>query len=471
MRLAHRYNLITDQQLKAVVQALNEGTTNKQGELMIREGLAPERLNQLLERQTAARFAAMMLWKTGRFRIKRELPTEIPGVPCGVIDAYFEYARERWTPASLIEAANSLTEVVVQIPANLPAHLRQELNAHPVASAWLARLSGQPAPLVKIAGAPSRQTARHWLLVDALRSLGVLVVAEDTSGTSPAGGSQPVARDTSRPLPETVHATAVGAGRGATADTAGVDAAQSRPSSATPEDDGARLDERQDNPELDAKYEEMREQNWFEILGLPLDATARDVKKAYFRLAKEYHPDRFFDQKTRRPSHSAEKIFSLINQAYETLRDDAERERYRDYLERGTTEEEEMRRAEAILTSEVEFQKAQVLIKLKKYGDAIAHLQEAIALHDEPEYHVNLAWARFMHGWPDDKAACDTAMLTMKDLLERTGKVNTAEAWYLYGRMQKIAGNTGSAKRAFERVLKLDKSHKDAQRELRVLGD
>ncbi|MFU8830311.1 MAG: DnaJ domain-containing protein, partial [Phycisphaerales bacterium] len=61
--------------------------------------------------------------------------------------------------------------------------------------------------------------------------------------------------------------------------------------------------------------------DYYEVLGLPRTATEDDVKKAYRRLAREYHPDV-------NKSEGAEKRFSEISEAYEVLSDAAKRSKY-----------------------------------------------------------------------------------------------------------------------------------------------
>lgn len=51
---------------------------------------------------------------------------------------------------------------------------------------------------------------------------------------------------------------------------------------------------------------------YYDILGLPTSATQRDIKKAYFKLAKQYHPDV-------NPSAEAKRKFIEVNKAYEVL--------------------------------------------------------------------------------------------------------------------------------------------------------
>lgn len=61
--------------------------------------------------------------------------------------------------------------------------------------------------------------------------------------------------------------------------------------------------------------------NHYEVLGVSKEATATDIKKAYRQLSLKYHPDR-------NPSEEAIHKIQEINQAYETLSDDASRQQY-----------------------------------------------------------------------------------------------------------------------------------------------
>ena len=55
---------------------------------------------------------------------------------------------------------------------------------------------------------------------------------------------------------------------------------------------------------LAGKVAAMRKLDYFEILGLPTTATREDVKRAYFALAKEYHPDKHFGSSSPRCASS-----------------------------------------------------------------------------------------------------------------------------------------------------------------------
>ncbi|MBQ2437045.1 MAG: DnaJ domain-containing protein, partial [Clostridia bacterium] len=62
--------------------------------------------------------------------------------------------------------------------------------------------------------------------------------------------------------------------------------------------------------------------DYYEVLGIDKSASADDIKKAYRKLAKKYHPDLNPDDK------EAEVHFKEVNEAYEVLSDQQKRARY-----------------------------------------------------------------------------------------------------------------------------------------------
>lgn len=69
----------------------------------------------------------------------------------------------------------------------------------------------------------------------------------------------------------------------------------------------------------------MAERDYYEILGVPRNASEKEIKQAYRRLARQYHPDLNPGDK------AAEEKFKEINAAYEVLSDPEKRKRYDQY--------------------------------------------------------------------------------------------------------------------------------------------
>mmetsp|Transcript_33855 Transcript_33855/g.79135 ORF Transcript_33855/g.79135 Transcript_33855/m.79135 type:complete len:344 (-) Transcript_33855:107-1138(-) len=68
---------------------------------------------------------------------------------------------------------------------------------------------------------------------------------------------------------------------------------------------------------------ETTEADYYEVLGVPKDASQTDIKKAYYKLSKQWHPDKNMDNR-----EEATKKFQEISEAYQVLSDPEQREKY-----------------------------------------------------------------------------------------------------------------------------------------------
>lgn len=145
--------------------------------------------------------------------------------------------------------------------------------------------------------------------------------------------------------------------------------------------------------EVEARLEEIRElratiknRNYYEILGVSRVATEEEIKKAYFSLARKYHPDRF-------PSGFGNEgiineVFDLITTAYRTLIDPEKRKRYDAQITEGTQESAE----DLIKKAEIKYRQGRTLFQQGMYEEAIIFLEEAIRLRkNKPDYFLLLA--------------------------------------------------------------------------------
>src|ERR1035437_9103654 len=69
--------------------------------------------------------------------------------------------------------------------------------------------------------------------------------------------------------------------------------------------------------------------DFYQTLGVPRNASADEVKKAFRKLARQYHPDKNPGDK------ASEEKFKVINEAYETLSDEKKRTQYDELLRLG----------------------------------------------------------------------------------------------------------------------------------------
>lgn len=67
---------------------------------------------------------------------------------------------------------------------------------------------------------------------------------------------------------------------------------------------------------------DQRKKDFYDVLSVPRNASQKDIKKAYYQLAKKYHPD------TNKGDPNAAKKFQEVSEAYEVLSDDGRRKQY-----------------------------------------------------------------------------------------------------------------------------------------------
>lgn len=206
-----------------------------------------------------------------------------------------------------------------------------------------------------------------------------------------------------------------------------------------------------------------RQKNYFEILGVGREAGREEIKQGYFRLAREYHPDRHFGSASAEVRQLAQQLFDLVSTAHDTLSDADEKQRYVAELAEGGTRSsgEDVGK---LLVAEGKFQKGEELLRQRKYRDAIELFTQAVQLcANEGEFHAFLGWTRFQLEPQNAEAA-------LRDL-ERAASLNPkVDKTYLFtGYVYKSIGRPDKAEKQFERAIQCNPDCIEALRELRLL--
>jgi hypothetical protein len=85
---------------------------------------------------------------------------------------------------------------------------------------------------------------------------------------------------------------------------------------------------------IDEHFATLDSRDAFELLEVTIAADKKEIKRAYFRLSKEFHPDRYFGKNLGPYRDRLSKIFQSIKAAFELLSDDARRAAYLESVQR-----------------------------------------------------------------------------------------------------------------------------------------
>ncbi len=217
-----------------------------------------------------------------------------------------------------------------------------------------------------------------------------------------------------------------------------------------------------------ATYHEMLTKNYFEILEVDADAAAPDIKRAYVRLAKEYHPDSLGPGTALPVTKTANQIFDLVTKAYKVLSDQDER---RQYMRSLTDPNGSMNpdKTNDIMNAEFQFQKGKVFLRKRDLAGARESFGWAAKLvPEEGEYLAYLGWALFLSA--EDKKGND--VLTAVRYLKKAATLNPSlEATQLFlGAVYKEQRLKDIAALHYKKALEINPESNEARRELSTLG-
>ena len=221
-----------------------------------------------------------------------------------------------------------------------------------------------------------------------------------------------------------------------------------------------------ESPDMDylfKKKAQFEKQNYFEVLGVSDSANSSEIKTAYFKLAKEFHPDKYYNS-TASAKAISEEIFTNITKAHEVLSEDNSREEYKRNLSKGITDVK--KHLNEILDAEEEFKLGEKFMKAGNYGQALNHFKEANKLNPkEPEYKAFLGWAIYQQN-PDDQNKYSEAIKLIQNSIKENP--NIEQAFIFYGNILKLTGRQEDAHKQFLKAVKINPQNIEAMREIRL---
>lgn len=218
---------------------------------------------------------------------------------------------------------------------------------------------------------------------------------------------------------------------------------------------------------LAAKVASLRKLNYFEMLGVSKEASREEIKRAYFPLAKEFHPDKHFGSSSAETRQLAGQIFDLLSRAHDALTDPEERARYLKQMSQ-TSGRDSGDEVGKILAAEGKFQRGEELMRSKQYVGAHQLFQEAVNLYgDEGEFHAYLGWSLFLSA-PDDPRSVDAALAAIERAIHLNPRLD--KSYLFIGYIHKATGRPDKAEKHFEKAIQCNPDCTEALRELRILG-
>jgi len=142
---------------------------------------------------------------------------------------------------------------------------------------------------------------------------------------------------------------------------------------------------------IEQTYQSLARKDYYTLLSLSAKAEVTDVKSAYYKLARKFHPDRFYGLDDPILKEKVDVIFSAINVAYETLKNAKTRQLYDNATiedRRITTatiasEVSDVKRGAATKVAEDYFRSAQKAFSAKKYFESVQFLRSATQIAPE----------------------------------------------------------------------------------------
>lgn len=220
--------------------------------------------------------------------------------------------------------------------------------------------------------------------------------------------------------------------------------------------------------EITRKHASLTNANLYDLLDITITANEDEIKKAYYAMAKKYHPDRHHSTHLRDVHGLLEELFSKITHAYQTLSSIPDRHRYDQIVKHGdsadasaSTGASASNASETALKRQAEDRYADGKHHFDEmhFFDAIQSLQDAVRLYPKKQYHRLLAQALVKNPkWAKEAEEHFRAALQMDQF--------DAESALGLGQIYEDKGMTTRAQKMYEQAATYDPENEEIQKKL-----
>ena len=195
----------------------------------------------------------------------------------------------------------------------------------------------------------------------------------------------------------------------------------------------------------------------YQILDVPKTASEEDIKKAYFQMARRFHPDRFERNLVAEFKSQIDEVFDGITNAYRVLSNKESRRLYDAKSGPASTQEDVQ---ESFRKADIKFRQGKTLHGQGRYDEAIAYLEEAVRVRkDKGDYFLLLAMCESKLPAYVQKAEQDYLKAIQLEPWNPEGYVGL-------GLLYKAEGLRTKAVKQLEKALEVDTDHASAREAL-----
>lgn len=465
-----REKMITEAECEESIQLMKKAK-RQQGTVLIEMGcISPHNLQYALELQLQVKLFDLFGWEEGDFQYnpKASAPPTTVSLDSSTAALIYEGIRRKLPAKNLRTILDEALDLYV-VPDEDPLVRFQDMELDDAEEKFVARLDGSMTLRQILDLGLGKEKA--YQMIYALKCAGVIIFEDQPKADAcevpepPPPPTKAIGEEASEqaedeppppPSPDRV--------KGRLADDGGVPVPvlsdAGKRASLSPE-------ERSTREQLAREVVEMKKRDYFEILGVSKNASGAEIKKAYFSLAKQYHPDRLYAEASAEVRNLADELFNLVSQAHDVLTDEDRRTQYLEDLQSGVKRNVSSE-VSKILSAEGIFQKGEMALRKRDYQRARELFTEAVGLcPDEGEFHAFLGWTIFQSD-PKNEQAVQEARDELNQAISLNPKVD--KAYLFLGYIYKAMNYKEMAEHEFEKAIQCNPDCTEALRELRLIN-